>query len=133
MTDEELNKRIREIMGRCWHIRSTNECIVCHKILIKSVGRGNFECLPANVDFVNTWEGFGLLWEFMRKHEQRHGFWELLYEKAEIDYREKTHGKFGVDAVKFWQIYLLGLYTNKQEIISPPVFSRAVVEFFEEK
>ena len=112
MTDEDLNKRIHDIMGLCWHIRSTNECIVCHKMLFKIIGGGNFECLPANIDFVNTWEGFGILWEFMQKHEQ----WDKFRLRF-CAYDEITN--------KHWCLNV--------KLISPPVFAKAVVGFFEDK
>lgn len=73
---DELNRRLHEIMGLCFHVRTTNQCIKCHKILIKAVGRGEYECLPANINFL-TWEGFGILWEWLQKHKKFQNFlWE---------------------------------------------------------
>lgn len=130
MTDIELNKRIHEIIGMCLHEWET---VGSNALLCEKCGDVTFTLTPPkSIDFL-TWEGFGIVWEFMQKHERRHDFWEFMYEKSEIDYREKTQGKFGIDAVKFWQIYLLGLYTSNQGLISPYTFAKAVVEFFEEE
>ena len=86
MSDEEINKRIHEVMGLCFHVRSTNQCIRCHKILIKAVGAGEFECLPANLNFL-TWEGFGLMWEFMQKHPGWYNFWHHYWHTKLINPR----------------------------------------------
>ena len=121
MTDEELNKKIHEIIGLCWHIRSTNECIVCHRILVKSVGGGNFECLPANIDFVNAWEGFGILWGFMQRRE--------LSEK--LNFRYYVWG--ALIGHGDWSNDLSDANAIPTSLISPSVFANAVIKFFEEK
>jgi|SRR3972149_6901741 len=121
MTDEELNKKIHEIMGLCWHIRSTNECIVCHRILVKSVGGGNFECLPANIDFVNAWEGFGIPWKFIQEQEyiKKLNFRDYIWSKL-IGHGDWSEDLSDADAVP-------------ETIISPLALAKAFVEFFEEK
>jgi len=102
MTDEQFNQRLHEITGLCWH-----ECpfhnpefsklshYKCHKCGLNYCSR---------TDLVNTWKGFGILWEFMQKHER----WE--------DFISATMGRGR-------NLYL----------ISPPALAKAVVEFFEEK
>lgn len=49
MTDEELNKRLHEIMGIKWYTEY-------------------LEDTGYNYDFVHTWRGFGILLEFMKGH-----------------------------------------------------------------
>src|SRR3989304_6883962 len=68
MTDEDLNKRIHEIVGLCWH--------KCKLDNPKYEKLSHYKCEKCglgyiiNRNLVNTWEGFGILWEFMQKHEQ---------------------------------------------------------------
>ena len=69
-TDEQLNKRLHEIVGLCWHEYGVTlteyytECIKCVRC-----SESYWQTPPPRLDFVNTWEGFGILWEFMQKHE----------------------------------------------------------------
>jgi len=96
MTDEQeqVNKRLHEIVGLCW--------------------RGSFIELGfqkyTRTDFVNTWEGFGILWQFMRKHER----WEK-FEAENGGYSLHNEGYVAVS------------------LIAPNILAKAVVEFFEEK
>lgn len=102
----ELNKRLHEIMGLCFHVRSANQCIKCHRVLVKAIGEGKFECLPANIDFL-TWEGFGILWEWLSK---RHGYGAFMHRYG-----------YGSEEV--------GWYL-KECFINPRALAEAVVEFF---
>lgn len=69
MTDEELNKRMHEIMGLCQHnwnkamYQNVWICSLCE--LTKDTAS-----VPVNLDFTKDWLAFGLAWEFMQKHER---------------------------------------------------------------
>ena len=105
MTDEKLNQRLHEIVGLCWHewgVTITSyytEHIKCTKC-----PENYWRTPPPLLDFVNTWEGFGILWEFMHKHER----WEDFISATMSSGRN---------------LYL----------ISPTALAKAVVEFFKEK
>ena len=96
MTDEQLNKRLHEIMSVCGH--------------------DNWRySIPDVADLVNTWQCFGILWEFMQKHEQ----WEnFISKQIWVSISDRKINK------------LSGIFTK---LISLPAFAKAVVEFFEEK
>ena len=70
-TDDELNKEIHRILGRCWHEFVPSDdtlewiCNHCNK---KETEIGN------SINFL-TWEGFGVLWEFMQKQPGWYTFW----------------------------------------------------------
>lgn len=117
LSDEQLNKRIHEIMGMglCWHVRSTNQCIKCHKILIRSIGNSAFECEPANPNYL-TWQGFGLMWEFM----QTHGWKEFIY-WVYTGNRNATKDTHFIP-----QMHIL------IRLISPRPFAEAMCNFFQE-
>lgn len=106
--DEELNKRLHEIMGLCFHVRSANQCIKCHRTLVKATGGGTFECLPANIDFL-TWEGFGILFTWLKT---RHGYGGFMHKYG-----------YGSDQTGW---YLRDYY------IDPHASAEAVCEFFKE-
>lgn len=107
MTNEQINKRLHELMGMCqheWYKKAMSQdtwvCSIC-KIQRDAIS------LPVNIDFTTSWEGFGLLWTWLQKHE----LWEEFCEWYDIDGHPS-------------------LYTI--DLISPPALSRAVVDFFEE-
>lgn len=102
MTNEELNKQIHKIMGRPYH--NYNEC---HDPL----------CSISNIDFVYTWQGFGIAWEFMQKHKRWAEFGQF--------YGSIT----GILAQEGEAIYI---YNFPDKLISPLSFAEAMVEFFEE-
>ena len=64
MTDEEINKRLHEIMGLCWHESDGSSLYEpwswCAKCKYKFYD---------NTDFIN-WYGFGILWKWTQKHEK---------------------------------------------------------------
>lgn len=114
LTDEQINKRIHEIMELCQHewdewlgdyeypSRSAR-CVKCHR---------EFDELLSG-DFVSSWEGFGLLWTWLQKAENGDtwkDFWSVQYDRR------------GRDEPESWVL----------KFISPPILSRSVVEFFEE-
>ena len=119
MTDEDLNKRIHEIMGLCWH-ESTNERQLDDSILCRNCGEKFhiFKLFNLNTDFVNTWEGFGILWEFIRGHEQ----WEKFLNRS---LRNK--------AITNSDNEIIGYRIQIEDLISPPAFAKIVVEFFEDR
>ena len=68
-----------------------------------------------NIDFTTSWEGFGILWEFMQKHE----LWTKFISKQIWNtISEQNINKFS------------GIF---ERLISPAGLAIAVVEFFEEK
>ena len=113
MTDEQLNKRIHEIMGICCHFIDFHildryfYCLHCLEEQPETKGM-------ANIDFINTWEGFGILWEFMQKHKDRTRF--CVANGWHIPRMELNSG---------WCLPVT--------LINPPAFAKAVMEFFEEK
>ena len=118
-TDEQLNKRLHEIVGLCWHEYGVTlteyytECIKCVRC-----SESYWRTPPPRLDFVNTWEGFGILWEFMQKHEQYSEF-ILFYGGQDFIQKTPKSGEY--------EDYL------RIEYISPHALAKAVVEFFEEK
>jgi len=112
-TDEQLNKRLHELMGLCWHeltAQGLPHWYICKNC--KSEIHGDPSLLQ--IDFVNTWEGFGIVWEFMQKHTE----WEKFCAKNGW-YIPKIESNCG------WCLPIT--------LISPPAFAKKVVEFFEEK
>lgn len=109
MTDIELNKRIHEIMGYCPHNNISqiwNECTDCHRLSLR-------------MDFIASWEGFGIAWEFMQKHARREEF--LHYCMAQV--------------YSSWDCLPSGDYSGMVlpvPIISPRPFAEAMCEFFKE-
>ena len=61
MTDEDLNKRIYELMGLCWH-EGSMRCKKCGAYI------DNID--SSNIDFCRTWEGFGILWEWWQQQPE---------------------------------------------------------------
>ena len=112
MTEEQLNKRIHEIMGLCGHENISqiwNECFDCHK----------HDAGLSLIDFVNSWEGFGILWGFMQGQEynKKITFRDYIWSK------KIGHGDWSGDLADADAIL--------ETIISPSAFAKAVVEFFE--
>ena len=114
-TDEQLNKRLHEIVGLCWHEYGVTlteyytECIKCVRC-----SESYWQTPPPRLDFVNTWEGFGILWEFMRKHTD----WTKFC---------VTNGWYipEIELNPVWHLPVM--------LISPYAFAKAVVDFFEDK
>lgn len=106
LTDEQINKRIHELMGLCQHkwnkamYQNTWICSICGL---------HTDTLPVTMDFTTSWEGFGLIWEWLQKHER----WEEFLNHYGYSWNYKQR--------------LIDL-----NIISPPAMSKAVVEFFGE-
>ena len=98
MTDLELNKRLHEILNLCWH-ESLKDSEQCSKFL------SGYRC--DNIDFL-AWEGFGVLWKWLQKHEKREKFFFILHK-----------GRRPTD-----MIYI--------HLINPRALAEAVVEFFKE-
>lgn len=125
MTDEEINKKLHKIMELCYHEREDTtqlglgtKCKHCPRFLSPNSSINEYR-----VNFF-LWGGFGILWEFILKHNSAI-FWEWLFDKWADQYS-------GIDytTTNFW-IDIVGLDNNKG-IIYPPVFAKLVVEFFEE-
>ena len=105
MTDEQLNKRLHEILRLCWH--EWNKSIYQNTWICSHCGL-HTDSLPVNTDFVNTWQGFGILWEFIQKHEKWDDFLEWV---------DESFCDFAI-SIKY---------------INPPTFAKAVGKFFEEE
>ena len=112
LTDEELNKRLHELVGLCWHWckfhnpeYSKLSHYKCDKCGLNYVG---------NIDFTTSWEGFGILWEFMRKHTD----WTKFC---------VTNGWYipEIELNPVWHLPVM--------LISPYAFAKAVVDFFEDE
>lgn len=116
MTDEELNKRVHEIMGLCQCERVIKSLALCKNGM---KNRNNHRVTIFN--FTGDWETsayeFGLMFEFMRKHERWEEFLAhtLAFEEIKL---HKNNGYY-----PYWFYYL----------ISPRPFAEAMVRFFEEK
>ena len=106
-TDEQLNKCLHKIMGLCWHITNTDNRLIGGQWLSRcyKCSGGFFK----NKNFVNTWEGFGILWEFMQEHER----WE--------DFRIKYFA-YNETVGLGWSI--------PERLTNPPEFAKKVVKFF---
>lgn len=110
-TDDELNKRIHEILGMCLHETRRNgfytNVWVCNKC------KENFE-FSGTLDFTTSWEGFGILWGFMQKHEK----FEVFFSKILFD--GIASGKRTISQIV-------------AELLSPLALTQATVEFFKEE
>ena len=69
-TDEELNKRMHEIMGLCFHVQEPDGrplfCQKCHRFIIKH-------------DFTVDWSAFGIAWEWIQNHPGWYSFWHKYW------------------------------------------------------
>ena len=79
MTDIELNKEIHRILGLCWHKCNCidNEdhfCIVCKQSYFNYESAQHVYTNQPKYNFL-TWEGFGVLWEWVQKHPAWYTFW----------------------------------------------------------
>ena len=117
MTDEiELNKYLHELVGLCRHewrkslYQYTWQCSKC--------GLTSDE-LPLQFHFL-TWDGFGIAWEFMQKHNDWEDFWDFLLEE---------HVKHLPLNCKPSYMEVIRMVTSK---INPRELVEAVVRFFEE-
>lgn len=122
MINEQINRRLHEIMGLCnngihsikHHVGVGNVCNNCHRLW-------GDDKVPSGkgYDFF-TWQGFGILWEFMQKHD-RWGKFMHAYYKKDIDR----------DDSRRWQSFHEKCVP--EEYISPRPFAEAMVRFFEEE
>jgi len=80
-----------------------------------------------NIDFVNTWEGFGILWKFIQKHEHWEKF--IYYYGAKSRALHEYH--FGQDCNKLCSVTDRVLVYI--DIINPPALAKVVARFFEEE
>lgn len=101
MTDEELSNRIYEIMGLCGQ-----GCVDCNNVNDKPI------------DFTTSREGFGLMFEFMQKHEWWEKFRNYVWD-CRIGHGDWANDLTDADSVPI-------------SIISPRSFAEAMCEFFEE-
>jgi len=117
MTDEQLNKRLHEIMGLCWH-----ECKLDNPVHERL---SHYKCETCglgyiiNRNLVNNWKGFGILWEFMQKqgYPKEASFRSFVWlSEPLIDYRWENLSDAGA---------------YPKTLIFPPAFAKAVVAFFE--
>ena len=126
MTDKQLNKRIHEIMEICWHVIDFHVldryfyCLLCLEEQPETKGM-------TNIDFVNTWEGFGILWKFIQKHEHWEKF--IYYHGAKSRALHEYH--FGQDCNKLCSVTDRVLVYI--DIINPPALAKVVARFFEEE
>lgn len=111
-TDEEINEKIHEIMGLCKHEGDGSHtynirCSKCDKVF------NPFSSL--NYTFTGNWQTsayeFGLLWEFMQKHER----WE--------EFLEHTIGT----QIKYTTNIIYNVINI--DFISPRTLAEAVVRF----
>ena len=116
MTDEiELNKYLHELVGLCRHewrkslYQYTWQCSKC--------GLTSDE-LPLQFHFL-TWEGFGIAWEWIQRHERWSEF--LDYCMAQVYH--------SWDCIPIDTHTILPLPEN---IVSPRALAEAIVEFFKE-
>lgn len=111
LTDDVLNKRVHELMGLClhrWKYEYKNDLYQCLsecKQLRKE---------PADIDFTTSWEGFGLMFKFMQKHED---FPEFLLFGDHVKPAEYCEN-------------VLHIHVSK---ISPRPFAEAMARFFDSK
>ena len=114
MIDELMNRRLHEITGLCWH--DFDIYAVCMNCNSKTNKKGNINFL--------TWEGFGVLWEWLQKHERFSEFVAFVWCKFNMD-------NTASETVR----KLILLSSNPDitpELISPRALAEAVVEFFKE-
>ena len=118
MTEEiELNKRLHELIGLCWHefaeennVRKTLYCVKCniYKLL-----------LDDSIDFTTDWSAFGIALKWIQKHERWGEF--LDYCMAQVYHS--------------WDCIPIDIHTIlplPENIVSPRDLSEAIVEFFKE-
>lgn len=119
LSDEELNKRVHEIMEICQHkwepgaygSQTWYHCD-CGDISSKIIKSYNF-----TGDWQTSAYEFGLMFEFMQKHER----WEeFVFENGYADYK-------GTTREDEWIVCL------PISLISPRPFAEAMCEFFKEE
>ena len=116
MTDTELNKKVHKLIGLCWHefVPSDDNlewsCEHCSKL--------DTGILNSSINLL-TWEGFGIAWEWIQRHERRGEF--LDYCMAQVYHS--------------WDCIPIDIHTIlplPENIVSPRALSEAIVEFFKE-
>ena len=107
MTNEELNKRMHEIIGLCYPDREPKS-IICRQ----------HGMVHPKYDFTSDWSAFGLLWSWMQEHEKWDAFIYQLPSMKEGDYGV-------VDDISY---PLIQTY-----YVNPLNLSTAIVEFFKEE
>ena len=114
MTDDiELNKRLHELIGLCWHekvqdcivengrVKQSEKCSCGHVSLLRIQ-----ECHLQNIVFNTGWDAFGIAWDFIRKHKR---YWEFM---------------------KIWGYEYDGTWYMHTEILNPKDMSEAIADFF---
>ena len=123
-TDEELNKRMHEIMGLCWHecqcmsYEDNHFCRHCKREYYDYESPLNVYVVQPKYNFL-TWEGFGIAWEWLQKHERWSEF--LDYCMAQVYHN--------------WDCIPIDIHTIlplPENIVSPRALAEAIVEFFKE-
>lgn len=117
LSDDELNKRVHEIMGLCQH---KWELFAYGSQIWYRCDCGDISSKIIEVyNFTGNWKTsayeFGMMFEFMQKHER----WEEFLSK----YGWKS---FSVDSLPDGKSFI------KTSLISPRPFAEAMVRFFEE-
>lgn len=76
MTDEEINKRIYELAGMCWHeLQSEPTALMAGRKYRKCKKcKCNIDIDNISIDFTASWKGFGILWEWWQKQKEFNDF-----------------------------------------------------------
>lgn len=137
LTDNELNKRIHEIMGLCWHnnidqrnVPMCNDegkvcggyleyyCVDCDEHI-----RGFSSPIVVRYNFTGDWKTsayeFGMMFEFMQKHERWEKFRNYVWD-CRIGHGDWANDLTDADSVPI-------------SIISPRPFAVAMVSFFDKE
>lgn len=117
MTDDEINKRIHELLGMCQHEYKPYN----HKGIYACSYCADLEKFSkVNIDFTTSWEGFGILVEWWKKHEKFRKFME-----------EECQGSCEItdnyDDTASQELYVAIKY------VSPRALVEATVRFFKEE
>lgn len=112
MTAIELNKRMHEIMGLCWHevdedLAFTCRCANCGDLLNQSQ--------RLNHNFL-AWEGFGVAWEWLQKYERK------------IEFFSQLNGYYGSTSCEIDVLQVI-----PWTYVNPRALAEAIVEFFKEE
>lgn len=103
MTNEEINKRIYELLGLCQHKRNLSNlrCVHCNRWYAED----------DILFFCKDWKAFGVLWEWWQKHEK----FEVFFSKVLFD--GMSTGKRTISQIV-------------AELLVPRGLAEATVEFF---
>ena len=64
-TDEELNKRMHEIIGLCYHTGA--DSLICSRCIDQT-----------DYDFTKDWSAFGIAWEWIHQKRSMSDFYTIL-------------------------------------------------------